>query len=59
MPMGRWRGQSLADRQLVDGHEDPSAVGTVPSHFPEHVHSTGVHDGLALLCVRELRSVCV
>lgn len=57
MPMGRWRGQSLADRQLGDGHKDPSAVGIILSHFPEHVHNTGAHDGLVPLCVRELRSV--
>lgn len=35
MPMGRWRGQSLAHRQVGDGHKDPSAVGTVLLHFPE------------------------
>lgn len=51
MHMGRWRGQSLADRQVGDGHKDPSAVRIILSHFPEHVHNTAAHSGLIPLHV--------
>lgn len=42
MPMGRWGGQSPANRQLRYECKDPSAVGTILSRFPEH-HTVRSH----------------
>lgn len=42
MPMGRWGGQSLANRQLRYGCKDPSVVGTILSRFPEQ-HTARLH----------------
>lgn len=42
MPMGRWGGQSLANRQLRYRRKDPSAVGAILSRFPEQ-HTVHLH----------------